>query len=56
MKLNITLDGKKYEVDVEAVEPTAPQPAMRGIPWDPQRASSRSAGAGAGCSGQQACR
>ncbi len=35
MKLNITLDGKKYEVDVEAVEPTAPQPVMRGIPVGP---------------------
>jgi hypothetical protein len=29
MKLNITLDGKKYEVEVEAVEPTAPAPLMR---------------------------
>ncbi len=35
MKLNITLDGKKYEVDVEAVEPAAPQPMMRGIPVGP---------------------
>jgi methylmalonyl-CoA carboxyltransferase 1.3S subunit len=32
MKLNITLDGKTYEVDVEAIEPTAPSPLMRGLP------------------------
>ncbi|MBN1570489.1 MAG: biotin/lipoyl-binding protein [Acidobacteria bacterium] len=32
MKLKIAIDGKKYEVDVEAVEPTAPSPLMRGIP------------------------
>lgn len=30
MKLNITIDGKNYEVDVEAVEPEAPSPG-RGI-------------------------
>ena len=29
MKLNITIDGKNYEVDVEAVEPEAPAPLMR---------------------------
>jgi len=32
MKLNITVDGKTYEVDVEAVEPTAPSPLLRGLP------------------------
>jgi methylmalonyl-CoA carboxyltransferase 1.3S subunit len=32
MKLNITIDGKTYEVDVEAVEPTAPAPLLRGLP------------------------
>jgi methylmalonyl-CoA carboxyltransferase 1.3S subunit len=32
VKLNITIDGKTYEVDVEAVEPTAPAPLMRGLP------------------------
>ncbi len=32
MKLNITIDGKTYEVDVEAVEPTAASPLMRGLP------------------------
>jgi methylmalonyl-CoA carboxyltransferase 1.3S subunit len=26
--LNITIDGKKYEVDVEAVEPDAPMPPV----------------------------
>lgn len=26
MKLNITIDGKTYEVDVEAAEPEVPQP------------------------------
>jgi methylmalonyl-CoA carboxyltransferase 1.3S subunit len=35
MKLNITVDGKKYEVEVEAVEPTAPSPLMRGLPMGP---------------------
>ncbi len=32
MKLNITIDGKAYEVEVEAVEPTAPSPLVRGLP------------------------
>lgn len=32
MKLNIAIDGKTYEVEVEAVEPTAPSPVVRGIP------------------------
>ena len=32
MKLNITIDGKTYEVEVEAVEPTAPSPLLRGLP------------------------
>jgi methylmalonyl-CoA carboxyltransferase 1.3S subunit len=32
MKLNVTVDGKTYEVEVEAVEPTAPSPLMRGFP------------------------
>jgi methylmalonyl-CoA carboxyltransferase 1.3S subunit len=32
MKLNITVDGKTYEVDVEAVEPTGPSPLLRGFP------------------------
>jgi methylmalonyl-CoA carboxyltransferase 1.3S subunit len=32
MKLNITVDGKTYEVEVEAVEPTAPSPLLRGLP------------------------
>jgi methylmalonyl-CoA carboxyltransferase small subunit len=32
MKLNIAIDGKTYEVEVEAVEPTAPSPLMRGLP------------------------
>ncbi len=32
MKLNITIDGKTYEVEVEAVEPTAPSPVLRGLP------------------------
>ena len=31
MKLNIAIDGKTYEVDVEAVEPEAPVPMMRNI-------------------------
>ncbi len=30
MKLNITIDGKTYEVDVEAVEPESPAHLMRG--------------------------
>jgi methylmalonyl-CoA carboxyltransferase 1.3S subunit len=29
VKLNITIDGKTYEVDVEAVEPDAPAPVVR---------------------------
>jgi methylmalonyl-CoA carboxyltransferase small subunit len=29
VKLNITVDGKTYEVDVEAVEPDAPAPIQR---------------------------
>jgi len=32
MKLNIAIDGKTFEVEVEAVEPTAPSPLMRGLP------------------------
>ncbi len=32
MKLNITINQKTYEVDVEAVEPTAASPLMRGLP------------------------
>lgn len=32
MKLNISIDGKTYEVEVEAVEPSAPSPLMRGLP------------------------
>jgi methylmalonyl-CoA carboxyltransferase small subunit len=33
LKLNITVDGKTYEVEVEAVEPeVAPSPLMRGLP------------------------
>jgi methylmalonyl-CoA carboxyltransferase small subunit len=32
VKLNIAIDGKTYEVEVEAVEPTAPSPVVRGIP------------------------
>ena len=32
MKLNIAIDGKTYEVEVEAVEPTAPSPLKRGLP------------------------
>ncbi len=29
MRLNVTVDGKTYEVDVEAVEPDAPAPLIR---------------------------
>jgi methylmalonyl-CoA carboxyltransferase small subunit len=32
VKLNITIDGKNYEVDVEAVDPTVPTPHLRGLP------------------------
>jgi methylmalonyl-CoA carboxyltransferase small subunit len=32
VKLNIAIDGKTYEVEVEAVEPSAPSPLMRGLP------------------------
>jgi methylmalonyl-CoA carboxyltransferase 1.3S subunit len=32
MKLNVAIDGKTYEVEVEAVEPTAPSPLLRGFP------------------------
>jgi methylmalonyl-CoA carboxyltransferase small subunit len=32
VKLNITINQKTYEVDVEAVEPTAASPLMRGLP------------------------
>ncbi len=32
MKLNIAIDGKTYEVEVEAVEPTTPSPMVRGLP------------------------
>jgi methylmalonyl-CoA carboxyltransferase small subunit len=31
MKLNITIDGKTYEVDVEAVEPEAPAAAPHSV-------------------------
>lgn len=31
MKLNITIDGKNYEVDVEAVEPESPAQRMQPI-------------------------
>ena len=34
MKLNITIEGKTYEVDVEAVEPEAPMP-MRSFNMGP---------------------
>ena len=34
MKLNIAIDGKKFEVEVEAVEPNA-APLMRGWPMGP---------------------
>ncbi len=38
MKLNITVDGKTYEVDVEAVEPEATaQHLMRGLPLNPSQ-------------------
>ena len=38
MKLNITIDGKTYEVDVDAVEPEAPAPLDAATwPWDPRR-------------------
>lgn len=32
MKLNIAIDGKTYEVEVEAIEPTTPSPMVRGLP------------------------
>jgi methylmalonyl-CoA carboxyltransferase small subunit len=32
MKLNIAIDGKTYEVEVEAVEPSSPSPLLRGVP------------------------
>lgn len=32
MKLNITIDGNTYEVEVEAVEPNAPAPLTRSFP------------------------
>lgn len=36
MKLNVTIDGKIYEVDVEAVEPDAPAPPlMRNLAMGP---------------------
>ena len=35
MKLNITIDGKTYEVDVDAVEPDAPAPLMRNLAMGP---------------------
>ncbi len=35
MRLNITIDGKTYEVDVEAVEPDAPMPLMHNLPVGP---------------------
>jgi methylmalonyl-CoA carboxyltransferase small subunit len=35
VKLNITIDGKTYEVDVEAVEPDAPAPLMRNLVMGP---------------------
>jgi methylmalonyl-CoA carboxyltransferase 1.3S subunit len=31
VRLNITIDGKTYEVDVEAVEPEAPMPMIRNL-------------------------
>ena len=31
MRLNVTIDGKTYEVDVEAVEPDAPAPMTRNL-------------------------
>jgi methylmalonyl-CoA carboxyltransferase small subunit len=35
VKLNITIDGKNYEVDVEAVEPESPAQNMRSIVTGP---------------------
>jgi len=35
VKLNITIDGKTYEVDVDAVEPDAPAPLMRNLAMGP---------------------
>jgi methylmalonyl-CoA carboxyltransferase 1.3S subunit len=35
VKLNITIEGKTYEVDVEAVEPEAPMPLMRNLVMGP---------------------
>ncbi len=37
MKLNITIDGKTYEVDVEAVEPEAPAPQALNVGPAPVR-------------------
>ncbi len=31
MRLNVTIDGKKFEVDVEAVEPDSPVPMLRNV-------------------------
>jgi methylmalonyl-CoA carboxyltransferase 1.3S subunit len=35
VKLNITIDGKTYEVDVDAVEPDATAPLMRNLAMGP---------------------
>ncbi len=35
MKLNVTIDGKTYEVDVEASEPEIPAPAPRHFAVEP---------------------
>ena len=35
MKLNITIEGKTYEVDVEAVEPEVSTPLMRNLVMGP---------------------
>jgi methylmalonyl-CoA carboxyltransferase 1.3S subunit len=35
VRLNIAIDGKTYEVDVEAVEPDAPAPQMYAFPMGP---------------------
>jgi methylmalonyl-CoA carboxyltransferase 1.3S subunit len=35
VRLNITIDGKTYEVDVEAVEPDAPAPLTHAFPMGP---------------------
>jgi methylmalonyl-CoA carboxyltransferase small subunit len=35
VRLNITIDGKTFEVDVEAIEPDAPMPFMHNLPFGP---------------------